>query len=142
MDTGGLGGLGFSWSNRFTPDLSGFSNGLIVPTSGSLGVLLLRVNGFCLTLSFCHISFSPCPTMADFFAADHAGTTTPNALLTPKSNHPNNFKIKLSANRRNPTTQIAATNMNVPTDAKWLRRNCAAPMPNTPPEPIGKPKNR
>jgi len=80
--------------------------------------------------------------MVERFVADHAGTTTPVIFLRLKPNHPSNTNTKVSANRRNPTIQIAAANMKVPNDAKWLRRNCAAPMPNTPPEPIGKPKNR
>ena len=97
--------------------------------------LELRRNRLCLTLSLRQIS----PKTSDLrFAASHADAATPTILPTANHNHPNTTTSTLSANRATPTIHIAAIRMNVPSSAKWLRRNCAVPTPSSPPDPTGK----
>ena len=80
--------------------------------------------------------------MADCFVADQAGTATPVNFLKPKSKACRTNNMKLSASRIVPTAQIARTNIKVPSDAKLFCMKREAPMPNTPPEPMGKLKKR
>jgi hypothetical protein len=55
-----------------------------------------------------------------------------------KLNPPNIIRKRLSADRIIPTIQVAEISINVPSEAKRLRKNTTAATPRTPPEPIGK----
>jgi hypothetical protein len=131
--------MSFNCLGLSTASVSSSPSSTSPPSSDSTPLLnrkaVLANSGFCLALNFCHIS----PKTSDRrLAADHAGAATPKVFLSTKLDHPKIISKNVSANSAIPTIQVVAISMKVPSQAKWLRRNSAAAIPSTPPEPTGK----